>query len=122
MHLPLTQIHSKTLAAHRAAEAAHQQGQFWPMHDKIFENHRSMNKSAYERYARQIGLDMEKFSAALVSEKVRQRIRSDSQVAGRLGLTGTPAFIINGQLVSGAQPFAVFAQIIEAELAKLESK
>ncbi len=122
MHLPLTQIHSKARAAHRAAEAAHQQGQFWPMHDMIFENPRGMSKSAYRRYARQIGLDMEKFSADLASEKVSLRIRSDSQIAARLGLTGTPAFIINGQLLTGAQPFAAFSQIIEAELAKLESK
>ena len=114
-HLPLP-MHPGAPAAHAAAEAAHRQGQFWAMHDKIFASPRNVDAATLERYAREIGLDMERFRRDSTSEAVRARIRSDGEQAKELGVTGTPAFMINGRFLSGAQPFESFKRLIEEEL------
>jgi protein-disulfide isomerase len=114
-HLPLS-IHPKAPAAHAAAEAAHRQGKFWEMHDKIFANQREMSPEKYEAYATEIGLDLERFKGDLASADVKKRIDADQQQAAKLGATGTPAFFINGKYVSGAKPFEAFKEIIDAEL------
>jgi protein-disulfide isomerase len=117
-HLPLS-FHDKANGAHQAAEAAHQQGQFWEMHDLIFANQRTLSEENYLRYAVEIGLDLKQFKADMASPKVQNRINEDLKVAQSLGVTGTPTFIINGKKLSGAQPFPAFKNMIDAELAKL---
>lgn len=116
-HLPLS-IHPKAPAAHAAAEAAHRQGKFWEMHDLIFENQREMSEEKYLEYAAQIGLDMEEFKADLASEQVKKKVEADMAEASKLGVTGTPAFFVNGRFVSGAQPFSTFQTLIDEELGK----
>jgi protein-disulfide isomerase len=114
-HLPLG-IHPKAPAAHAAAEAAHRQGRFWEMHDLIFANQREMSPKLYEEYAQQLGLDVERFRADVASSEVRKRVSADASEAGRLGVTGTPAFFINGRFLSGAQPYPSFQRLIDEEL------
>ena len=116
-HLPLS-IHPKAPAAHAAAWAAHQQGKFWEMHDKIFENQRDLSEEAYTRYAAELGLDMERFEKDLASDAARQAVAADVAEAGTLGVTGTPGFFINGRFLSGAQPFASFKAMIDEELGR----
>jgi len=116
-HLPLS-IHPKAPAAHAAAEAAHQQGKFWEMHDLIFSNQRAMSEEKYLEYAQQLGLDMDKFKADLGSEEVQKRVKQDMAEASKLGVTGTPAFFVNGRFLSGAQPFSSFQSLIDEELGK----
>jgi protein-disulfide isomerase len=116
-HLPL-RIHPQAPAAHAAAEAAHRQGKFWEMHDKIFENQRDLSEERFVAYAQELGLDVERFKRDLASEAVKQRVESDSQEAAKLGVSGTPAFFINGKYLSGAQPFEAFKQRIDAELGR----
>ncbi|MHA7838847.1 MAG: DsbA family protein [bacterium] len=111
-HLPLS-IHPQAEAAHAAAEAAHRQGRFWQMHDRIFANQRDLSPSTLERYAREIGLDMERYARDLESDAIRERIEADKAQARELGVTGTPAFFINGRFISGAQPFASFKRVID---------
>jgi protein-disulfide isomerase len=115
-HLPLG-IHPKAPDAHAAAEAAHRQGKFWEMHDKIFANQREMAPEKYVEYATQLGLDVERFKKDVVSAEVKQKIDADSQEAARLNVRGTPGFFINGRYLSGAQPFGAFKQRIDEELA-----
>jgi protein-disulfide isomerase len=117
-HLPL-RIHSKAPAAHAAAEAAHRQGKFWEMHDAIFAQQKELEPEKFVEYAEQIGLDMEKFKADLVSKEVKQRVDADAEEAKRLGVTGTPGFFINGRFLSGAQPFESFKRLIDEELGKV---
>ena len=88
------------------------------MHDKIFENQREMSPENYLKYAGEIGLDVEQFKKDLTSEKVKKRIDGDKQVASSLGVTGTPAFFINGRYLSGNQPFTSFKRLIDDELKK----
>jgi len=114
-HLPL-RIHPKAPAAHAAAEAAHRQGKFWEMHDLIFANQREMSPESYEKYAQQLGLDVERFRKDVASTEVRARVQRDSDAAAGLGVTGTPAFFINGRFLSGAQPFESFKRLIDEEL------
>jgi protein-disulfide isomerase len=116
-HLPLS-IHSKAEAAHLAAEAAYQQGKFWEMHDMIFAEQRQMSPEKYVAYAGEIGMDVDQYKKDLKSDKVKKRVDADSQAAAKLGVTGTPAFFINGRFLSGAQPFASFKRIIDEELKK----
>ena len=115
-HLPLD-IHAKAPAAHAAAEAANRQGKFWEMHDKIFGNQQGMAPEKYVEYAKQLGLNVETFKKDVASEAVKKRLDEDVKEAASLGVSGTPAFFINGLFTSGAKPFEQFKQIIDQELA-----
>ena len=116
-HLPLS-MHAKARAAHQAAEAAHRQGKFWEMHDRIFAKPKDLNPTTYLRYANEIGLDIDRYNSDLSSSSVRKVIDDDLAMAGKLGVTGTPSFFINGRFLSGAQPYGSFARVIDEELAK----
>ncbi|MBT39056.1 MAG: thioredoxin domain-containing protein [bacterium] len=115
-HMPLA-FHKQALPAHAAAEAAGMQGKFWEMHDMIFANQRELTEANYLAYATELGLDTEKFKEDLGSDTVGKRIAADKAQAGKLGVTGTPAFYVNGRFLSGAQPFASFKAMIDKELA-----
>src|SRR5262245_167694 len=116
-HLPL-EMHAKAPAAHAAAEAAHQQGKFWEMHDLIFGNQEAMSPEKYVEYAKQLNLDVARFERDVASAQVKARIDADSAEAERLGVTGTPAFFVNGRFLSGAQPFPAFKELIDQELGR----
>ena len=116
-HLPLS-MHAKAPGAHAAAEAANRQGKFWEFHDKIFENQRQLDDATYLKYAEELELDIEQFKKDLKSAPVKSRIDGDVAQAGKLGVTGTPAFYVNGRFLSGAQPFTSFKKLIDEELAK----
>jgi predicted DsbA family dithiol-disulfide isomerase len=109
-------MHPGAPAAHAAAEAAHRQGKFWPMHDKIFADPRAVDEASLARYAQEIGLDMDLFRRDTQSEAVRARIDADAEEARKLGVTGTPAFFVNGRFLSGAQPYESFKRLIDEEL------
>jgi protein-disulfide isomerase len=116
-HLPLP-MHAKAPAAHAAAEAAHRQGQFWAMHDKIFSDQADMSPERYREYARELGLDLARFDRDVDDAATRQRIDADADEAKQLGVSGTPAFFVNGRFVEGAVPFETFRKLIDEELGK----
>ena len=116
-HLPLG-MHPKAPAAHAAAEAAHLQGKFWEMHDLIFAKQAEMSPEKYVEYAQQIGLDVERFKRDVASEDVKKKVAADASEAARLGVSGTPAFFVNGRYLSGAQPYGSFEALIKEELGK----
>jgi protein-disulfide isomerase len=114
-HLPLS-FHPKAPAAHAAAEAAHRQGKFWEMHDRIFEKQQEMAPEKYVEWARELGLDVAKFQQDAAAAEVKSRIDADVKQAGGLGVTGTPSFFVNGRFLQGAKPFEAFKEVIEEEL------
>jgi protein-disulfide isomerase len=116
-HMPLS-IHPQAAGAHAASEAAHRQGKFWEMHDLIFENQRDLQVATLERYASEIGLDMDQYRSDLEAKEVVERINEDQRQAQKLGVTGTPSFFINGRYLSGAQPFSNFKRYIDEALEK----
>ncbi len=115
--MPLS-FHANAPAAHAAAEAARLQGKFWEMHDKIFAAQRDLSPATFEKYAQEIGLNVAQYKKDVKSPAVLNRLKSDTAEAGKLGVTGTPAFFINGRFLSGAQPYESFMLIIDQELKK----
>ena len=111
-------FHQNAQKAAEAAECAGEQGKFWDMHDKLFEGGVSGGVSSFKQYAADIGLDTTQFDSCIDSGEMASEVRKDMSDGQSAGIRGTPGFIINGQLVSGAQPFSVFQQVIEAELAR----
>jgi protein-disulfide isomerase len=114
-HQPLP-FHDKAKVAAEASMAAHEQGKFWQMHDKMFANQQALDRPALEKYASEIGLDMGKFKGALDSGKFRAKVEADSAEGSQVGANGTPTFFINGREFVGAQPFDAFKPMIESEL------
>ncbi|MBX7101899.1 MAG: thioredoxin domain-containing protein [Myxococcaceae bacterium] len=111
-------FHDHAKLAAEAAMAAHEQGKFWPMHDKLFANQGALERANLESYAQELGLDMGKFKAALDSGKFKAAIEADSSAGNAAGANGTPTFFINGREFVGAQPFEAFKAVIDEELAK----
>ncbi|MBE9030859.1 thioredoxin domain-containing protein [filamentous cyanobacterium LEGE 11480] len=103
-HLPLEQIHPEAVPAAQAAWAAQQQGKFWEFHDAMFENQDRINPDFYQETAKQLGLDLEKFERDRKSKTAQKAVEDDLKLARSLEISGTPTFIMNGQLFSGAVP------------------
>jgi protein-disulfide isomerase len=111
-------FHQFAKPAATAALAANEQGKFWEYHDKLFANQQALDRASLERYAQELGLNMDRFKAALDSNKFDGQIQQDSQEGSRLGANGTPTFFINGRQLVGAQPLDQFKAIIDDELKK----
>jgi protein-disulfide isomerase len=111
-------MHPKAPAAHAASQAAHNQGKFWEMHDLIFANQRSLEPDTFFGYAKQLGLNEQKFRADFLDAATKQKVDADAKEAASLGVTGTPGFFINGRFLSGAKPFEEFKAVIDEELGK----
>ncbi len=113
-------ILAETSAA--AAEASHctdDQGKFWEFHDLMFTDATARSREAYIQFAEDNALDVAAFTECIDSGKHSGEVTLDLIDGQGLGIRGTPAFYINGRMVSGAQPYEVFQTVIEAELAKL---
>lgn len=110
-------FHSQAKPAAEAAECADEQGKFWEYHDKLFENQDKLGSELYPELAEEIGLDAAKFKTCVETGKYSQEVQADIAYASQVGVSGTPTFFVNGIKVSGAQPYSVFKQIIDAELA-----
>ena len=117
-HLPLD-MHKDAPAAHVASVLAQKQGKFWEYHDKLFENQNALKLENLRQYAQELGLDMQRFDKDLIDLANKKRVDDDKAEATALGVTGTPAFFVNGRFLSGAKPFEEFAAAINAELARL---
>ena len=111
-------FHTNAQKAAEAAECAGEQDKFWEMHDRLFEGGVGGGVPSFKQFAVGIGLDTGEFNECLDSGEMASEVKKDMADGANAGITGTPGFVINGQLVSGAQPFSVFRDIIETELAK----
>ena len=110
-------FHPNAMPAAEAAMAAHEQGKFWEMHDKLFEKQQSLSTEVYDQIAREIGLDLDKFHASIEAHRNQAAIQADMAAGSAIGASGTPTFFINGHKLVGAMPFESFKQVIDAELA-----
>ena len=109
-------FHPEALPAATAVNCAEEQGKFWEFHNKVFENQQIISAANYKLWAEELGLDVAKWETCTKDTKVRAEIQKDFNDGTAAGVQGTPAFIINGKVISGAQPFTAFSQVIEAEL------
>lgn len=113
---PLDSIHPQARAAAEAARCAGEQGKFWEFHDRIYAGDPDATGPTMQRYAQQLGLDLEQFETCRSTRKYQSQVHADTVEATKLGVTGTPGFFINGRFVSGAQPVEAFSKIIDEEL------
>ena len=114
---PLDSIHPQARRAAEAARCASDQGKFWEYHDVLFTQSPQLTLEDLRRYAGQVGLDITKFDGCLAAGVHKTTVQRDLDEGNRLGITGTPAFFINGRTLSGAQPLDAFTRLIEQELA-----
>ncbi len=117
---PLPMHPDAQLAAEAAQEAQRQKGNtgFWLMHDKLFANQANLKRDDLDRYASDLGLDGRRFATALDDRTHRATVEATSRMAEDAHLSGTPTFIINGYLISGAQPARKFRRVIDLALAE----
>lgn len=118
--LPLPMHSDAPLAAQAAREALKQKGPdaFWKMHDKLYESQKDLKRESLDKIAKDLGLDMDKFKAALDNQTHKAEVDADAKAGGDAGISGTPAFVINGYFISGAQPYPKFRKLIERALAE----
>ena len=119
-HFPLVSIHPHALPAAKAAEAAGVQGKFFQMHDKLFENQNSWSKSGtpqvfFNQYAEELGLDVALFKKHMRASMIEDKIREDMEGALSKGFTGTPSFLLNGEVLE-FETYEEFISKIEAAL------
>lgn len=110
--------HENAEPAALAALCAKEQGKFWEYHDLLFENQESLKAADLKKYAADLGLDTNTFNSCFDGKKYKNQVQADLSEGNRVGVRGTPAFFINGRLLSGAQPFENFKMIIDEELKK----
>ncbi len=118
-HLPLIEIHPQAVPAAQASWAADQQGKFWEFHDVLFENSQRLSDDFYVEAATELGLDIDKFNDDRASEAAVAAVKADQELANQLGLTGTPAFFMNGIPINGAQPLDKFKEVLAQAKANL---
>jgi protein-disulfide isomerase len=101
-HFPLREAHPLAQGAAEAAEAAAAQGAFWPMHDRLYEARGRLETPDLLRMASELGLDADALADELRSGTHAARVQRDLDGGLAGGVTGTPAFFVNGRLHEGA--------------------
>jgi protein-disulfide isomerase len=109
-------MHKEAQIASEAAQCAHEQGKFWEYHDHLFANQRALKAENLKQYAVDLSLNTEAFNTCLDGGKFRRAVTGDQQAGAAVGVTGTPAFFVNGRFLNGAVPFETFQKVIDEEL------
>ncbi len=116
-HYPLPN-HPNARPSAEASACAEEQGRFWEYHDRLFANQSQLGSDDLKRHAAELGLEAEKFNTCFDSRTYQKRVEADIDAANAAGVSGTPAFFINGRMLSGAQPFERFKSVIDEELSR----
>lgn len=125
---PIISAHPNAMAAHRAAEAADKQGKFWEMHDRLFESQSVWStsqtaSSIFESYAKELGLDLEKFKSDAASSAVNDIIQADLREGQALRVDSTPTFFLNGsKLTDPRMTVEYFSEKIDEALGSSNSQ
>ncbi len=114
-HFPLDS-HGQARMAAQASLAAEQQGKFWPMHDRLYAQSRQISRMNVLNWAKELGMDMPKFVAALDSAVVKGQVDRDVADGDRIGVQGTPTVFLNGKKYQGALDPGVFLPVLTKEL------
>ncbi len=117
-HLPLESIHPRARDASVASACAEDQDKFWPFHDALFQNPGRFSDEDFTRVAGEVGLDAAAYAACYEARTPEARVDADIEAARVAGVTSTPAFLVNGILMKGAQPVEAFQEVIDSELAR----
>lgn len=117
-HLPLDSIHPRARVAAEASLCADDQGKFWEYHDVLFANNRALEDEDLRGNAETVGLDVDAFLQCMTEERYAVKVEADLEAGRAVGLSGTPAFFVNGLLLSGARPVEDFVRLIDLELGR----
>lgn len=109
-------IHQNAQKAAEASRCAAEQGKYWEYHDRMFTNQATLAPDNLKKFAADLQLNTTQFDSCLDSSKYAQAIAKDVAEGNRAGVSGTPAFFVNGRFLSGAQPFTAFQEAIEDAL------
>jgi len=120
--LPLRDIHPQAQQAAEASRCAAEQGKFWEYHDLLFANQNKLNRDGLIELARTAKVNEKQLDECLSSGKYKALIEQEAQLGLRAGLTGTPGFFINGNMLSGNLPVESFEKFIQAALAPSKDK
>jgi protein-disulfide isomerase len=116
---PIASLHPFAFKAAEASLCANEQGKFWPLHDRMFDDQSKLGVSDLKQQARELGMDGKKFDACLDAGKYVEQVQNDMKEGQRSGVTGTPAIFLNGRVVEGGSvPFSVLEALIDKELAR----
>lgn len=119
---PILSLHPNALISAEAANCANEQGKYWEYHDLLLSNQDRYTRSDLGAFAEQLDLDINLFDECVDSGRYQEEVNADFREGSQYGVTGTPTFFINGRPLVGAQPYEVFASVIDAELAATESQ
>ena len=109
-------FHDRAIPAAVAANCSGEQGKYWEMYDLLMSNQRALSDSDLTAHATSLGLDLDKWNTCRQDPKQAAEVQKDLEDGQKVGVSGTPAFFINGVMLSGAVPFAQFKEIIDREL------
>ncbi|MCC6804596.1 MAG: DsbA family protein [Anaerolineae bacterium] len=112
---------ASSVQAALAANCAYDQNAFWDFHDMLYADPSELTRDKFLEYATTLNLDIDRFTTCFDEAEHQSTVVQDYTDAQALGVTGTPTFFINGKVFIGAQPYASFAAIIDAELALNET-
>ncbi|MFN7964554.1 MAG: thioredoxin domain-containing protein [Acidobacteriota bacterium] len=115
-------FHQFAQKAGEAAGCADEQGKFWEMHEKLFANNTALAVDNLKQYAKDLGLNADQFNQCLDGGKRAQEVSEDFNAGNLAGVSGTPAFFINGRFINGAVPLENFTEVIDEELARADAK
>ncbi len=110
------EMHANARISSAAALAAHAQGKFWPMHDKMYANYKQLTRANIFMWAKESGVDMVRFAADLDSQWIKQLVDKDYADGEKIGVEATPTVFINGKKYQGSLEPSVFKKIIAGEL------
>ncbi len=118
-NFPLS-FHQFATNAAIASECAYEQGneKFWGYYKILFTHQTALAVKDLKQYAKETGLNIKQFDECIDTQKYADKVQKEMAEGAKVGVSGTPAFFINGIMLSGAQPFANFKDIIDEELKK----
>ena len=111
--------HDLARPAHEAARCAGAMGQYWPYHDRLFASQPAFERTDLIRYAAELGLDRERFARCVDERTYASDVDADLAQARALGITGTPTFLIGGQVLIGNHPIETFRAVIDDALRRV---
>ncbi len=114
---PLDNIHPNATPAAVAANCAGEQDRYWEFSEMLYNNAQGLSADVYLAYATELKLNLDDFNQCLADDAQQKEVQADLNYASEFGVRSTPTFFINGMGIVGAQPFEVFEQIIDLELA-----
>jgi protein-disulfide isomerase len=118
-HFPLDNVHPFARPAAEASMCAEEQGRFWEFHDAIFARKGRLEEGSFVEIAKDLGLDLDAFNACVAERRYAEFVTTDQEAGIAAGVTGTPAFFINGIPLKGARDADDLSRVIDAELERI---